>query len=131
MTLDIVRFLKDAFKKQTKISHFNYKIDIGKPKKLGSKWKNIITEQFGELFLNDANYVLITQVEGDIKRNKEKLADVASNIFLTEIKTSDIKALDNQNNDSDLNNELEDFEDENSLEVQSNKTILIMKITTK
>ena len=117
MTLDIVRFLKDAFKKQTKISHFNYKIDIGIPKKLGSKWINIITEQFGELFLNDDKYVLITQVEGDIKRNKEKLADVASNIFLTEIKTSDIKALDNQNNDSDLNNELEDFEDENSLEV--------------
>lgn len=118
MTLDIVRFLKDAFRKQAKISHFNYKIDIGKPKKLGSKWRNIITEQFGELFLNDANYVLITQVEGDIKRNKEKLADVASNIFLTEIKTSDIKALDNQdNNDSDLTDEPEDFEDEISSEV--------------
>lgn len=94
MTLDIVRFLKDAFKKQSKISHFNYKIDIGKPKKLSSKWKTLIIEQFGELFLNDANYVLITSVEGDIKKMKTKLADVASNIFLTEIKTSDIKALD-------------------------------------
>ena len=113
MTLDIVRFLNDAFRKQAKISHFINKIYIGKPKKLGSKWRNIITEQFGELFLNDANYVLITKVEGDIKRNKEKLADVASNIFLTEIKTSDIKALDNQdNNDSDLTDEPEDFEDE-------------------
>ena len=112
MTLDIVRFLNDAFKKQAKISHFNFKISIGKPKTLSSKWKQQIINQFGELFLNDANYILITSAEGNINDLKIKLADVVSNVFLTTIRKTDIKAIENQKvtEEDDIEN-INNFED--------------------
>lgn len=58
MTLKITRFFQDALDKQAKISHFNFPIKFNVPEKISSEWKEQIKEQFGELFLNDANYVV-------------------------------------------------------------------------
>lgn len=58
MTLKITRFFQDAIDKQAKISHFNFPIMFNVPEKISTSWKEQIKSQFGELFLNDANYVV-------------------------------------------------------------------------
>ena len=49
-----------------KVSHFNGKVKVGKAEKLKLANKQLIQQQYGESFLQDANYIAIfTQDEAD------------------------------------------------------------------
>jgi len=116
MTLKISRFLTDAFNKQAKISHFDYKIYVGKPDKIKENIREKIYNQFGDLFLNDANYIAITVIDNYTDTISKKFLDLIENVLDTEVPSSDIKQI-----------SLADDEDES----KSSNTVLLLKITTK
>ena len=127
MTLKISRFLTDAIEKQAKISHFDYAVQVGKPDKMKGDWKQKILAQFGELFLNDANYVIMTKVDGSDDKLVKKFSDLIANVLDTEIPSSDVKKLDlGVETKSDDNDDDEDVEQEPSSDV-----VLLIKLTTK
>ena len=114
MTLKISRFLTDAIEKQAKISHFDYAVQVGKPDKMKGDWKQKILAQFGELFLNDANYVIMTKVDGSDDKLVKKFSDLIANVLDTEIPSSDVKKLDlgveTKSDDNDDNDDDDDVE---------------------
>ena len=127
MTLKISRFLTDAIEKQAKISHFDYAVQVGKPDKMKGDWKQKILSQFGELFLNDANYVIMTKVDGSDDKLVKKFSDLIANVLDTEIPSSDVKKLDlGVETKSDDNDDNDDVEQEPSSDV-----VLLIKLTTK
>ena len=129
MTLKISRFLTDAIEKQAKISHFDYAVQVGKPDKMKGDWKQKILAQFGELFLNDANYVIMTKVDGSDDKLVKKFSDLIANVLDTEIPSSDVKKLDlgvetkSDDNDND--------DDDDAKQEPSSDVVLLIKLTTK
>ena len=129
MTLKISRFLTDAIEKQAKISHFDYAVQVGKPDKMKGDWKQKILDQFGELFLNDANYVIMSKVDGTDDKLVKKFTELIANVLDTEVPSSDVKKLDlglSKAKDTDD----EDGEKE-STEEPSSDVVLLIKLTTK
>ena len=127
MTLKISRFLTDAFNKQAKISHFDFKIEVGKPDKLGQEWKQQILDAFGELFLNDANYVIMTKVDSADSKLVKKFKDLCQTVLDTEVPESDVKQLKSEVVDVDVD-EADDEEEDVKV---SDETVLLVKLTTK
>ena len=125
MTLKISRFLTDAFNKQAKISHFDYKLYVGKPDKMNQSWKQKILDQFGELFLNDANYVIMTKVDGSDEKLVKKFADLAANVLDTEVQAADVKTLKLSSEDN------EQVDDEDADDSSEKGNVLLIKLTTK
>ena len=127
MTLKISRFLTDAIEKQAKISHFDYAVQVGKPDKMKGDWKQKILAQFGEVFLNDANYVIMTKVDGSDDKLVKKFSDLIANVLDTEIPSSDVKKLDlGVETKSDDNDDDDDVEQEPSSDI-----VLLITLTTK
>ena len=127
MTLKISRLLTDTLEKQAKISHLDYAVQVGKPDKMKGDWKQKILSQFGELFLNDANYVIMTKVDGSDDKLVKKFSDLIANVLDTEIPSSDVKKLDlGVETKSDDNDDDDDVEQEPSSDV-----VLLIKLTTK
>ena len=129
MTLKISRFLTDAIEKQAKISHFDYTVQVGKPDKMKGDWKQKILDQFGELFLNDANYVIMSKVDGSDDKLVKKFTELIANVLDTEVPSSDVKKLDlglSKAKDTDD----EDGEEETK-EEPSSDIVLLIKLTTK
>jgi hypothetical protein len=96
MTLKITRFLTDVFNKQAKISHFASTIKVGAPDSISLKYKDMIKKQFGELFLEDANYVIMTKVnaaESDFDKLSKKFVDVVAAVLDTEVAKTEVKTL--------------------------------------
>lgn len=129
MTLKISRFLTDAINKQAKISHFDYSVSVGKPDKMKAEWKEKLLAQFGELFLNDANYVIMTKVDGTDEKLVKKFTDLISTVLDTEIPSSDVKKLDlgieSKKADPD------DEDNEKVVEEPASDVVLLVKLTTK
>lgn len=128
MTLKISRFLTDAIDKQAKISHFDYAVQVGKPDKMKGDWKQKILEQFGDLFLNDANYVIMTKVDGTDDKLVKKFTELIANVLDTEVPSSDVKKLDlglSKAKDTD------DDDDEEVEQEPSSDVVLLIKLTTK
>lgn len=92
-------------------------------------WKQKILDQFGELFLNDANYVIITKVDGTDDKLVKKFNDLIANVLDTEVPTSDVKKLD-LGMESKADTDDEDGEDEVKKEPSSD-VVLLIKLTTK
>lgn len=132
MTLKISRFLTDAIKKQAKISHFDYDVQVGKPDKMKGEWKEKILAQFGELFLNDANYVIMTKVDGSDDKLVKKFTDLIANVLDTEIPSADVKKLDLAN-EPETTSDDDDADDEEDAapEKTSSDMVLLIKLTTK
>ncbi len=66
MVLDIPKYLENLVRKEMKVSHFNGKVKVGKTEKLKLVNKQLIQKQYGESFLQDADYIAIfTQDEAD------------------------------------------------------------------
>lgn len=129
MTLKISRFLTDAIAKQAKISHFNYGISVGKPDKMKQEWKAKVLEQFGELFLNDANYVIMAKVDGTDDKLVKKFTELVSTVLDTEVPSSDVKKL-----DLGATPKKSDDDDEEGGEDEvepSSDVVLLVKLTTK
>lgn len=131
MTLKITRFLTDAFNKQAKISHFSSKIQVGVPDKISMTYLSHIKSQFGELFLEDANYVIMTKLGADeagFDKAAKKFVDVIATVLDTEVSKSEVKTLDL----SEDANSGEDSDDENKEEAAApSSVILLVKVTTK
>lgn len=92
-------------------------------------WKQKILDQFGELFLNDANYVIITKVDGTDDKLVKKFTDLIANVLDTEIPDSDVKKLDlglSKSKDTENAND-----DEEQQEEPSSDVVLLIKLTTK
>lgn len=58
MTLDLKKYLENLIKKEAKISHFAVRINAGKKERLMGNILRSIQKDYGETFLNDANYIL-------------------------------------------------------------------------
>ena len=129
MTLKISRFLTDAIEKQAKISHFDYAVRVGKPDKMKGEWKEKVLAQFGELFLNDANYVIMTKVDGSDEKLVMKFTELIANVLDTEVPSSDVKKLD-LGIESKADTDDEDGEEEIKKEPSSD-VVLMIKLTTK
>lgn len=129
MTLKISRFLTDAFNKQAKISHFDYKIQVGKPDKMKPDWKQQILDTFGELFLNDANYVIMAKVDGSDDKLRKKFNDLCATVLDTEVPESDVKVLELETIDA-KSSEDDDGEEEEEASVAV-ESVLLVKLTTK
>ena len=131
MTLKITRFLTDAFNKQAKISHFSSKIQVGVPDKISMTYLSRIKSQFGELFLEDANYIIMTKLGADeagFDKAAKKFVDVIATVLDTEVSKSEVKTLDL----SEDTNSGEDSDDEGKEEaVAPSSVILLVKVTTK
>lgn len=125
MTLKISRFLTDAFNKQAKISHFDFKIEVGKPDKLSQSWKQKILDTFGELFLNDANYVIMTKVPSSDEKLAKKFKDLCATVLDTEVPESDVKSVQLETVD------VEDKDDDEAEAEVSDEVVLLVKLTTK
>lgn len=140
MTLKITRFLTDAMNKQAKISHFATKINVGTPKNIQLKFKEMISKQFGELFLNDANYIVMTKVDpssADFDKIIKKFADLVAQVLDTEVAKTEVKTLqlgdtsapdDEQDEIEDQNEPVEEKPEETA---SGGKVVLLIKITTK
>ena len=92
-------------------------------------WKQKILEQFGELFLNDANYVIMSKVDGSDDKLVKKFTELISTVLDTEVPSSDVKKLDlglSKAKDVDGDDDDEEIEQEPSSDV-----VLILKLTTK
>lgn len=115
MTLKITRFFTDAIAKQAKISHFDNTVYFNTPNKITSATKQQINDKFGELFLNDANYLAVCDlgkietpdtgdedgeetVQQEVKaddRIVKKFADLLTTVFGTSVAKSDVKQIGN------------------------------------
>lgn len=58
MTLDIKKYFKNLIEKEAKISHFQVKVDAGKTLKMRKSYETAIEKEYGEGFLQDADYIL-------------------------------------------------------------------------
>lgn len=133
MTLKITRFLTDAFNKQAKISHFANKIQVGEPTKINVSYISRIKRQFGDLFLEDANYVIMTKIsanEADFDRVTRKFVDVVAAVLDTEIAKNEVKILD-LTEDTGSSIDVDDEENREEVAVTPSSVILMIKVTTK
>lgn len=129
MTLKITRFLTDAFNKQAKISHFGSKIKVGVPGKISSTYLGRIKSQFGELFLEDANYIIMTKLaadETDFDKMSKKFVDVIATVLDTDVAKNEVKTLDMSSDGSS-----EDGEEGEEEAAAPSSVILLVKVTTK
>lgn len=130
MTLKISRFLTDAIAKQAKISHFDYNVKVGAPSSLKQEWREMIMEQFGDLFLNDANYVIMVKVDSSDDKLKKKFSDLVSTVLDTEVPVAEIKLLDVSSAASDVAKDDDDDDEEQKTEAVT-APIFLIKVTTK
>lgn len=119
-------------------------IQVGKPDELKPKIKKQIVKVFGNLFLEDANFVVLTAFNpSDSDEQKsfiKSFANLASEVFKTEVLKTDVKSFeleDESNNtidvetddveDDDISDDSEDIE----TDVPNTTTVLLIKVTTK
>lgn len=137
MTLKITRFLTDAMNKQAKIAHFPTKINVGTPKNIQLKFKAMISSQFGELFLNDANYIVMTKVDSsisDFDKFTKKFADLVAQVLDTEVAKTEVKTLqlaDTSAADDEQDGTEDQDEPTEETPATGGKVVLLIKITTK
>ena len=102
MVLKITRFFEDSLNKQAKISHWNADIKVGTPARISQKWADIIKEQFGELFLNDANYIVLSQVDAtDEKKQIKKFSELVGTVLNTKIDIAEVKKIQPEDDEAD------------------------------
>ena len=151
MTLKLTRFLTDLMNKQAKISHFNPMIQVGKPSALKSEIKKQIIDVFGNLFLEDANFVIMTTFNpSDSDEQKQfikKFAELVGTVFQTNVLKTDVKSFEIKNEGDNTVDDIDDKddididdmddgseEDDNTTtntDVPNTTTVLIIKVTTK
>ena len=79
--------------------------------------------------MNDANYVIMTKVDGADDKLKKKFSDLIATVLDTEVPASDVKALDLGGAEPEGDDEDDDEGDEGS--APSSESVLIVKLTTK
>ncbi len=80
------------------------------------------------MFLNDANYVIMSKVDGTDDKLVKKFTELIANVLDTEVPSSDVKKLDlglSKAKDTD------DEDGEEQTEEPSSDVVLLIKLTTK
>lgn len=80
MTLDIKALLKNLLKKQMSIQHFMAKTEVFSTTAIPSRIKSKIKDEFGEQYLEDANYIVFFRGEVD-KDGMKKLFNLTNKAF--------------------------------------------------
>ena len=138
MTLDIKKYLVNLIKKEAKISHFQVKVDAGKAGKLKGQFAAAIRAEFGESYLQDADYILFFEkdeawTDADVKKLFE-LVNRALGKDANMLAQSDFKKLSAGSAEEDASSEdaedgAEDAEQTPTESVDDNA--LFLKITLK
>lgn len=129
MTLSIKSLIQSAIANQVKISHFPGAIKVGAPSDLTTDVVEQIKEQFGDLFLNDANWLIFASPQSNQRfenKEKQKFAELVARAFGKEsLPTSQV-------NEFIVSEESEDSEDsEDASDKEDELIFFFIKVTTK
>lgn len=80
MTLDVKTLLKNLLKKQMSIQHFTAKTDVFSAAAIPGRIKTKIKDEFGDQYLEDANYVVFFRGDVD-KDGMKKLFNLTNKAF--------------------------------------------------
>ena len=136
MVLKITRFLSDALNKQAKISHFNGDVKVGTPDKIRSVFRQMIQKQFGELFLNDANYIIMSSIQSDnedFDKHSVKFRKLVETVLDTELEKNEVKTLNvvQPSDDAGSNDDQIDDDNDSAMSNIKSNVVLFIKVTTK
>lgn len=117
MTLDIKALLKNLLKKQMSIQHFMAKTEVFSTTAIPSRIKSKIKDEFGEQYLEDANYIVFFRGEVD-KDGMKKLFNLTNKAFgedanrLTEGDFKKISFASSDSSDDEVPDEPEDADEQ-------------------
>ena len=134
MVLDIPRYLENLISKEMKVSHFNGKVKVGKAEKLKLANKQLIQRQYGESFLQDANYIAIfTQDEADDSSMKKlfELVNRALGKDANNMNQSDFKIAKAEDVEASPDDEDDESGEEPPEQTKATASFVFMKITIK
>ena len=141
MTLDLRKYLENLISKEAVVSHFKVSVKAGKAKKIKPDVASQIRATYGDLFLEDADYVLFFTrqeqwTDKDVKKLFE-LTDRALGKDANKLSKNDFMKLSSAKSaapapSDDLDDDLDD-EESNAAPVQddSSSNALFVKITIK
>lgn len=140
MTLDLKKYLENLIKKEAKISHFSVRVNAGKKERLMGNILRAIQADYGETFLNDANYILFfSRDEGWTDKDIQKVFDLTDRALgknANKLSKADFKKLSNSTGPAEMPDDIDDddFDDEDIAEEPVNtdtSNTLFVKITIK
>lgn len=123
MTLDIKALLKNLLKKQMSIQHFTAKTEVFSTAAIPSRIKSKIKDEFGEQYLEDANYIVFFRGEVD-KDGMKKLFNLTNKAFgedanrMTEGDFKKISFVSSDSSDDEVPDEPEEDADEQPEELE-------------
>lgn len=129
MVLDISKYIENLIRKEMKVSHFNGSVRVGKTSKLKSIYVQAIKSQYGDSFLQDADYIAIFMKDDADGSSMKKLFELVNRALgkdANNMTQSDFKVANGQ--------EAHDNEGEDDKEVEQNTStsgFVFMKITVK
>lgn len=140
MTLDLRKYLENLISKEAVVSHFKVSVKAGKAKKIKTDVASQIRAAYGDLFLEDADYVLFfTRQEPWTDKDVKKLFDLTDRALgkdANKLSKNDFMKLSSAASapapDDDLDDDLDD-EESNAAPAQddSSSNVLFVKITIK
>ena len=146
MVLDIAKYFQNLIKKEMKVSHFNGTVSVGKAEKFKKIYKKAIQRQYGESFLQDANYIAIFQQDAADTSSMKNLFNLvnralgkdANNMTQADFKSISLEDQDSADDtdvdDTDVDNtDVDDTADDSQLKENEEivKSFVFMKITVK
>ena len=78
MVLDISKYIENLIRKEMKVSHFNGSVRVGKTSKLKSIYVQAIKSQYGDSFLQDADYIAIFMKDDADSSSMKKLFELVN-----------------------------------------------------
>ena len=130
MVLDISKYIENLIRKEMKVSHFNGSVRVGKTSKLKSIHAQAIKSQYGDSFLQDADYIAIFMKDDADSSSMKKLFELVNRALgkdANNMTQSDFKVAKGQEAQ-------DDDEGEEGKEVEQNDStpgFVFMKITVK
>ena len=119
MTLDIAKFISNSIKTQAKIQHLDIKTKTTTSSKIPDSVKSIISDDYGEKYLLDADYVSFfwgAIEKDDIKKLfnvvDKALGKSANKLTDTDFKKIDIKETSDDAEDKSKDDDVEDADEE-------------------
>lgn len=135
MTLDIRKYLENLINKEATISHFSVEVNAGKANKVKGAIASAISQEYGELFLNDADYVLFfTKNDGWTTKDIQKifeLTDRALGKDANKLTKNDFMKLPSTETSEPIPSDDEDDVAEPKIQEETTITTLFVKITIK
>ena len=135
MVLDIPKYLQNLISKEMKVSHFNGKVSVGKTEKLKLSFKQQIQAQYGESFLQDADYIAIFKQDDADDSSMKKLFDLVNRALgkdANNMTQSDFKVAKGDDGASETSDDVDSEDGEESPNTtKATMSFVFMKITVK